>query len=204
MANFTERKWKYASITLGALVAALVLTPQANAANSSHNDILAALSSAVTGIQNSISTSASETQSNIQEAIENSASETQTSVGTVHAVSLDDVSFDPTPGVSQSLQVFGSAGGPSHSGQLTFSISGPLGEGANEFTITCDTSDSGGAEFVFTEEGSYTQDFTCTLFNIVVYDNGAGSGVGPVTVNGLLQYTTAEDVTTISGRFPPS
>ena len=122
----------------------------------------------------------------------------------MHAISLNNISFNPTPGHSQSLHVFGSAGGPSHSGQLTFSVSGPLGAGANQFSITCDTSDSGGAEFVFTEEGSYTQDFTCTLFNIIVHDNGAGSGVGPVTVNGLLQYTTAEDVTTISGSFPPS
>jgi hypothetical protein len=204
MANFTERKWKYLSITLSALVVALVLAPQADAANPDHNDVLAAITSAVTAIQNSVSTSASETQTNIQESVANSATETQTNVGTVHAVSLNDVSFDPTPGVSQSLQIFGGAGGPSHSGQFTFSISGPLGAGANEFTITCDTSDSGGAEFVFTEQGSYTQDFTCTLFSIIVYDNGAGSGVGSVTVNGLVQYTTAEDVTTISGDFPLS
>ena len=189
MANFTERKWKYLSVTLSALVATLVLAPQADAANPDHNAVLAAITAAVTAIQTSVSTSATETQTN---------------VGTVHAVSLNDVSFDPTPGASQSLQVFGGAGGPSHSGQFTFSLSGPLGAGANEFTITCDTSDSGGAEFVFTEQGSYTQDFTCTLFNIIVYDNGAGSGVEPVTVNGLLQYTTAEDITTISGDFPPS
>jgi hypothetical protein len=43
MANFTERKWKYLSITLSALVVALVLAPQADAANPDHNDVLAAI-----------------------------------------------------------------------------------------------------------------------------------------------------------------
>jgi hypothetical protein len=217
MANFTERKWKYLSITLSVIVAAMVLAPQANAARPEHGDIVAAIQAAVTTIQNSISTSAtetqtsvleaiansaSETQTNIQDAIANSATETETSVGTVHAISLNDISIDPNPGQSQSLYVFGEVGGASNSGQITFNLSGPLGSGANEFTITCDVSDSGGVEFVFTEEGAHTQDFTCTLFNIIVYDNGEEPGVGPVTVNGLLQYTTAEDVSTISVDIP--
>ena len=202
MANSSQRKWKYLSITLGALIATIVLAPQANAANPDHNSILAALAAAVTTIETAISDSADETQSSIEGSISSSADNIQTNVGTVHAISLDDVTIDPTPGVSQSLHVFGAAGGPSNSGQFTFSLTGDLGAGANELTFTCDTSDSGGAEFVFTEEGSYAQDFTCTLFTIIVYDNGAGAGAGPVTVNGLLQYTTATEVTTISADIP--
>jgi len=178
-------KRKTLGILLVGIFAGLAMStavPDAQGAPPSHQDIFDAISGAVTTLTNVITGARDD-------------------IGTTSSVVIDQLEVDPTDSTAPQVVLIEASPGKTYSGHITFGADqlGTTGD-LNTLTIRCSVGGLDSYTKYDTFAVLFEQDFSCQRLTLEFIDNQLnpqGFDAPPVTVNGVVQYVTSSDVTTI-------
>ncbi|MGH9876976.1 MAG: hypothetical protein ACREBU_04815 [Nitrososphaera sp.] len=190
----SQKKWKYLSIGLLAILAVGFSVPQAFAhvTNSlAHN--VGHIIDALTDLQSDVTDIMAKTDNLPSDPASESA------VGTEHTVVIEERHIDPADLTIETISVLPLESGKSYRGHLALTVFG-LGatDTTNSMAINCQTSGTTFSEYGYNSGLQIDQDFSCLSVDIDVLDNLGGTDAPALEINGVIQYVESSDITVIT------